>query len=372
MDSILSIAIDARPLAFPCSGIARYTSNLLREFASQDSPHRIFLYSDRPFDLGFPRPKHWKVRVGKVSIRGLSAAFAQVFFPIWALMDGIEAFWSPSLHLPLLLPPSIRKVITVHDMVWKRFPETAMRNVRFNGALLMPLSLSIADHVIAVSNFTRSEIVALFPNTKNKIRVVYEASGLIARETIGLCPQTSPYFLFVGSNEPRKNLKSLLLAYLEYRKLCPNPIDLVMAGSYQWGDFRVSDFVIINKLDSHVRQIQGADDSQLCALYAHARALVMVSLYEGFGLPLVEAMQWGVPLIASNNSAVAEIAGNAALLVDPLDTVAIAEAFRRLTEDEATRLRLANNAKARGRAFSWKQAATETMALITGTPELQN
>lgn len=93
--------------------------------------------------------------------------------------------------------------------------------------------------------------------------------------------------------------------------------------------------------------------------------MVLASLYEGFGLPLVEAMEWGIPLIASNTSSVAEIAGDAALLVDPLDTEAIAKAFGRMTEDVATRSNLAHNAKARGQQFSWKQTASETMAILS-------
>jgi glycosyltransferase involved in cell wall biosynthesis len=99
---------------------------------------------------------------------------------------------------------------------------------------------------------------------------------------------------------------------------------------------------------------------------------VLVSLYEGFGLPLVEAMQWGTPLIASNTSSVAEIAGDAALLVDPLDTDAIAKAFGQITDDESLRRDLSHRAEVRGKEFSWKKAASETMPLITGDLAVAN
>jgi len=118
-------------------------------------------------------------------------------------------------------------------------------------------------------------------------------------------------------------------------------------------------------LQTCVHLIQHVDDGVLSTLYAHAQALVLVSLCEGFGLPLVEAMEWGIPLIASNTSSVAEIAGDAGLLVDPNDTDAIAEAFARMTEDEAMRSKLAHNSKIRGQQFSWKQAATEIMAILS-------
>ena len=92
MNQALNIAVDARYLAIPNSGIGRYTANLLREFASQQSPHCIFLYSDRPFQLDFPLPEHWKVRTGRLRILALRIAFEQVFFPVWALKDGIDVF----------------------------------------------------------------------------------------------------------------------------------------------------------------------------------------------------------------------------------------------------------------------------------------
>jgi glycosyltransferase involved in cell wall biosynthesis len=326
--------------------------------------HRVFLYSYDSIQFGFSLPEHWRVRDSSVPVRGLSMAFAQLFFPVWAIRDEIDVFWSPVPQLPLLLPPGIRKVMTVHDMVWKRFPQTMTRASRLFETVLMPLALRTTDHVIADSQFTRSEVLTFFPGAKGKIDVVYLASSLRDDGPLVPCPIPRAYFLFVGSSEPRKNQERMLLAYVQYRKLTPHPFDLVIAGSYRWGDFNMIDFIRTNDLETYVHLIHHVEDNVLSALYANAQALVLVSLYEGFGLPLVEAMQWGIPLIASNTSSVAEIAGNAALLVDPLDTDAIAQAFRRMTEDSETRLELAQRAKKRGREFSWKQAASEIMALI--------
>jgi glycosyltransferase involved in cell wall biosynthesis len=377
MSTELNIAIDASFLALPNSGIGRYSTNLVREFAALQSPHRIFLYTDRPFQLQFPLPEHWTVRTGNqlilriLSILRLRIAFEQVVFPAWARKDGIDVYWSPINHLPVLLPSHIRKVFTLHDIVCKRFPQTVPRRLRAIEALLVPLSLRIADRVITDAQFTRSEVLAVFPEAKGKIDVVYLASNLRAEGETGSCPVSIPYFLFVGSNEPRKNLKRLLQAYIQYRKLSPSPIDLVIAGTYQWGEFSVIDFIQTNDLQPWVHVIQNADDTVLRALYAHAQALVMVSIYEGFGLPLVEAMQWAIPLIASNNSSVAEIAGDAALLVDPYDTDAIAQALRRMAEDPAIHSELACKSRIRGHQFSWKQAAAEVMASIVGDPAVE-
>jgi glycosyltransferase involved in cell wall biosynthesis len=366
MSTVLNIAIDASFLAFPNCGIGRYITNLVREFAAQQSPHRIFLYSSRPFQLQFPLPERWKVRTASLRSHRLRTTFEQVIFPIWARKDGIDVFWSPINHLPVLLPSNMRKVFTLHDVVCKRLPQIVPRRYRATEGLLIPLSIRIADQVIAASLFTRSEVLEFYPQARGKIDVVYEASNLRTDGATGHCPVSNPYFLFVGSMEPRKNLKRLLQAYIQYRKLSSCLIDLVIAGTYQWGGFSVIDFIQTNDLQSCVHVIQNADDTVLRALYAHAQALVMVSLYEGFGLPLVEAMQWGIPLIASNSSSVAEIAGDAALLVDPCDTDAIAQALRRMAEDPATRSELANKARIRGQQFNWKKAAAEVMALIVG------
>lgn len=364
MSRVLNIGIDACVLAHPCNGIGRYATSLLREFALQQLPHRVFLYSDRPFQLDYPLPEHWTVRSGAASSVRASAAHLRFIFPFWALRDGIDVYWSPSGYIPILLPPYIRTILTVHDMVWKRFPETMMRDGRIVKARTMPLSLRIADRLIADSQFTRSEILALLPRTKRKIDVVYLASSLRMDGVTGPCPMSAPYFLFVGSFEPRKNLERLLQAYIKYRKPNRFSFDLVIAGSDQWGSFSVSDFIQKNNLQSCVHLFQHLDDTALRALYAHAQALVLVSLYEGFGLPLVEAMQWSIPLIASNCSAVAEIAGNAALLVDPFDIGAIAQALNRMTEDQAKRAELADNSRIRGQQFSWKQAASNIMNVL--------
>ncbi len=363
---MISIAVDARPLAFPHNGIGRYTSSLVREFASQQFPHFIHLYSDRPFELGFALPSHWKIRTGKVSSDGLSTAFAQAIFPFWALKDRIEIFWSPRHQLPLLLPPGIRKVVTTHDVVWKRFPQTMRRLGPAVETLLTPFSLRIADQVIADSQFTRSELIALFPWVESKVRVVYLASSLPCEASNDSPPDSRPYFLFVGSCEPRKNLPGLLRAYTQYRSRSSHPIDLIIAGGDQWGEFSVTDFIRTNDLASSVRVIKHIDDAALCRLYAHAQALVLVAFYEGFGLPLVEAMQYGIPLVASNTGAIAEVSGNAAILVDPNNIDEIARALDQITEDPKARSTLASHARIRGLQFSWGKAASETMALIVG------
>lgn len=366
MSKVLNIAVDSRPLLSPNNGFGRYLSNLLREFAAANLPHRFHLYCEHPFELCFPLPEHWRIRTGTLEFRGSSTVTWQISFPVWAWQDKIDIFWSPRHQLPLCLPRRCRKVVTIHDIVWKRFPDTMHRKVLMLESLMVPLSLRIADQAITDSHFSKSEILSVFPRVGNKLEVVHLASSLRTEGETPPCPFSRPYFLSVGSYEPRKNLERMLRAYLRYRQDSREPCDLVIVGTGQWGTFNVSQFVTENQLHSCVHLIRRIDDSMLRSLYAHAHALVMVSLYEGFGFPLVEAMQWGLPLIASNTSSVAEVAGDAGISVDPHDTPSIAAAFRRIAEDEDLRAELAQKSLERGRQFSWQRAASETMALLTG------
>lgn len=370
MTRSLRIAVDGRPLAFPNSGIGRYTSSLLSEFARSGCPHQLFIYCDRPVRLAFEQPAHWKVRQANVGRRAMSTPFAQAVFPCWALADQIDVFWSPRHHLPLLLSPRVRKVVTVHDMVWRRFPNTMTGGGKLVESVLMPVSLRRANRIIAVSQFTRQEITACFPAVAARIDVIYEAStlpaSLAAVSSDKSLQHAKPYFLFVGSSEPRKNLARLLEAYRQYLSRQDTSLGLVIAGSYQWGDFDAQRFVEHHNIAHRVQFQRDIDDATLANLYANASALLLPSLYEGFGLPLVEAMQWGLPIITSKGSAMSEVAGDAALTVDPLDTDSICQAMHDLTDNATLCDQLAQRSKARGLQFNWRDSAMQTLAVLSG------
>ena len=219
----LNIAIDARVLSSSYNGNTRYVISLLQVFAQRSIPHHVFLYSPKRLTLSFKIPEHWKIRSGKTAGSRHNTPFAQVFFPLWAIMDGIDVFWSPIHQFPILLPPRIRKVITIHDLLWKRFPATMNMRARFLDGLLTPTSIYMANQVISVSEFTQKEIISQYPSMKHKIHVIHEASSLGPGKTSPPRLLPIPYFLCVGSNHPRKNLKRLLDAYIQYRNISPTP-----------------------------------------------------------------------------------------------------------------------------------------------------
>jgi glycosyltransferase involved in cell wall biosynthesis len=357
----MRIAVDVRPLAAPLTGIGRYTHSLLKHLI--DSDHEWFLYSDRPLKIELPRKSNVTLRHG-TSHGGTpgSLRWAQWKYVRWANQDDIELFWSPRHHLPLLLPVHIKQVVTIHDMVWRRYPETMMWKNLWLERLLMGSAIRSADRVICVSHFTASEVAEFYPSEMSKLTVVHEAATETSeRDTPTDTPQK--IILFVGTLEPRKNLPRLLRAYKRLVKTSDTP-KLVIVGGGGWGADNLADQISALGLSDHVQLRGYLSDQQLNALYASATCVIVPSLYEGFGLPVVEAMSHGVPVIASNTSSLPEVVGDAGLLIDPHSETEIADAITLLVTDHDLHAELSARARARNTEFSWQKAARETLTIF--------
>ena len=354
----MRIAVDARPLAVPLTGIGRYTRALLENMVPRG--HEWFLYSDRPLQVKAPAGA--QLRLGDApggSLRSLW--WSQWQFRRWAAQDGADLFWSPRHHLPLLPGGGLAQVVTIHDMVWKQFPETMLARNRLLERVLMGPSIRRADRVICVSRFTADEVASFYPAAAGKCRVIHEAA--VEDEFAGSLPAGVPdnYLLFVGTLEPRKNLPRLLRAYAD---LEADTLPLVIAGASGWGGDDLPGLLRQLGLEDRVLICGQVDDSSLQALYANAWCLLMPSLYEGFGLPVLEAMRHGVPAVVAAAGALPEVAGDAALLVDPCSETEMTDAMRRLQREPGLREELARGAARRAGEFSWQRAAGETLALF--------
>jgi glycosyltransferase involved in cell wall biosynthesis len=361
----MRIAVDARPLATPLTGIGRYTRALLEAMITRG--HQWFLYSDRPLHITLPEDPRLRIRHGDAK-GGTPASlrWTQWRYPRWAVQDDVDLFWSPRHHLPLLLNKRIAQVVTIHDVVWRQFPETMRpRNLLLERALMGP-SIRTADHVICVSRFTASEVSRYYPSAIGKCRVIHEAAE--ENVTLDRLPIGMPerYLLFVGTLEPRKNLPRLLRAYARLKGDEAVP-PLVIVGGGGWGGEDLPGLVAELELADRVKLCGHVADGELQALYAGASCLLMPSLYEGFGLPVLEAMQHGVPIIASSTSSLPEVAGDAGMLVNPYSEDEIANAIRRLVHEQGLHAELSQRASARSRQFSWQRAAEETLALFAST-----
>jgi len=248
--------------------------------------------------------------------------------------------------------------VTIHDVLFEDNPEFFTRFFRFRSRLLVKRSATRADLIVTVSEFTKRDLIDRYKINPGRIRVVYNAvdhsrftpdrDDVAMVKSLGLEPGN--YFLTVGRLEPRKNHARLIEAYQKTLKPRPN---LVIVGQPDFGFEGLQSQVKMYGLEQQVRFLQEIKDEALPALYRYASCLVYPSLAEGFGMPLLEAMASGVPVISSNTSAMPEVAEGAALLVDPYDVNAIADAMRTILGDPNT----ANSYRALGLAraaeFDW-------------------
>lgn len=304
------------------------------------------------------RAAHCKRRISKM-------LWSQTELPFWAKTDRLDLFWGTTHRLPIFLSKSIARVVTIHDLVWKHAGDTMRPLSQSLDSRLMPQAIKLADLLIAVSQNTAEEINAEFPAARNKVRVVYpgvtnfrEASNFSSLSSLGV---VRPYFLFVGTLEPRKNLRRLLEAFSRLPVESRSQVQCVIAGGRGWGGVDVKILVKEFGLEKDVVSVGFVSDSQLVTLYSHAKFLAMPSIYEGFGLPILEAMSFGTPVLASNTSAMPEVVGDAGLLINPFNVNDISEGLYLLLHNEAVRSELAKLTKKNTARFSWIKAANETM-----------
>lgn len=363
---MLKVGIDARLLAGPLTGIGRYTAELTGELVKQ--PGHFFLYSAHPIVVGDWQRANLTLRAAGFRTRAGRMLWSQSILPYWAARDDVDVFWGPTHRLPALLPSSIARVVTIHDLVWRHAGETMRPLSRFMEGRLFPQAVRLADRIMADSLSTARDLAALYPESASRTRVIYPGHAAlpdpldpVLLETLGI---DRPYVLFVGTLEPRKNLARLVEAYASLDAAIRDEFLLVIVGGKGWGGVDAGSLVANAGITDQVRILGYVEDAELDTLYAHARCLAMPSLYEGFGLPLVEAMAQGVPVLTSNRSSLPEVAGEAGHLVDPLDVSAIRAGLERLLKDDVYHARLAGKARETAEHFSWRQAAKETWAVF--------
>jgi len=267
------------------------------------------------------------------------------------------------------------QVATVHDMAWLLFPASVEEPRRSYYRWLVPRSLERVDAIVANSRSTAADTAKFFPRTADKIAVTpfgtpRWASGRIGRPDPVSRREGRPFFLFVGTLEPRKNLPRLLDAYEAFlsgeaaRQAGESSLpELVFAGGAGWKDAGLRQHMASLRDRGHLRVLGYCEQDRLWDLYRQARALVFPSLYEGFGLPILEAMAAGLPVLTSRRSGMAEVAGQAALLVDPEDPADIASGLARLAFDGDLCADLAARGPAWAQQWSWHRTADLTVDL---------
>jgi glycosyltransferase involved in cell wall biosynthesis len=360
------IGVDARQLSTQVSGIGRYNAEVLSRLV--DMGHEWFLYSHRPLSLGVWDRANVHVRTAGISHTYLRMLWSQTVMPWWASQDGLDLFWSPLHRLPLVMSPGLARVVTIHDLVWRHAGQTMRPLNRWLDQTLMPHAVRTSDRVVAVSDSTARDIEREMPFAAGRVRAIPLGAAELGepdpRESLAALGLSGPYFLFVGTLEPRKNLGRLLEAWSRLPPGLGGGTVLAVAGGAGWGGVDVQAMVLALGLQDRVRVLGFVSDQQLATLYAHALFLAMPSLYEGFGLPLLEATSRGVPVLTSDIASMPQVAGDAGLLVSPLDVDSIARGLAQMLGESRFRAELARHALASAQRFSWDLSARRTMEVF--------
>lgn len=268
------------------------------------------------------------------------------------------------LHTQYIVPlPSLsHTMVTIHDVLFESHPEYFTAMFRLRSRIFMRLAAYQASHVFTVSNYSKHEICQRYGLTSDQISVTYNGAdfnrfypgndGIEFIEKRGL--QSGMYFISVGRLEPRKNHITLLKAY---SKLGNNASRLVIIGQKDFGFEALFEEIADPKLRERVLVIEDAGDKELPALYRHALAFIYPSLAEGFGMPPLEAMASGVPVIVANNTALTEVVGDAGLLVGSKDTESLSQAICNIANDEELRNKLILLGFKQAKKFSWDDSA---------------
>jgi glycosyltransferase involved in cell wall biosynthesis/SAM-dependent methyltransferase len=370
----MKIAIDVSLAVGESAGVGSYTRGLLEGLAAIDPNNEYVLYSylDFPQSLQstFPQQPNFSLRMLQLEGEHWERMWSRADLPPQEALEAVQVLHSPFFNAPREHHGAL--VVTIHDvsfLLQPQFHTEANRLHCLQGTLNAAL---YADRIIAVSQQTKQDLMDYFSLPEERIHVIYEAPGKVyapernveviraVLERLGIFHN---FILFVGSLEPRKNLKTLLQAYASYVTRDAGEEWLVVAGGKGWLSDDLARVAADLGIAERVQFLGYVQETDLRVLYSAAKLFVYPSIYEGFGLPPLEAMACGAPVITSNTSALPEVAGDAALLIDPHDSEALHRAMQMVLRDADLRSSMRRRSLARAALFSWERAAEETLAV---------
>ena len=350
-------------------GLGRYAEELWKAVLKEDENIDLIPFALKG-DKSRPNPfnKDLSLNIKKINLdsRALMFMWSALGMPkIDSLLSDINLIHTVELDYPI---PSTRLpwVATVHDigpLTHKEYFSKSRPYIRKKG---LSMAAKRAEYIIAVSQATAFEVQNyLQKDLSDRIKVVHEGvdesffdrDEKIELDTIVRLPEGVPYFLWVGSINPRKNIKNVLSAFHKIADLVPH--HLVLAGGVGWDVDKLLSEIKLDKYSHKIHRPGYISNQQLKCLYQNAGAFVYVSIMEGFGLPILEAMASECPVITSNRSSMPEVAGNAALLVDPFEVDDIAVAMKNLADDVLKREQLVKKGLQRAKEFTWEKCALE-------------
>ncbi|KKR83611.1 MAG: Glycosyl transferase group 1 [Candidatus Daviesbacteria bacterium GW2011_GWA1_41_61] len=404
----MNIGFDAsRSFIGKRTGTENYSYQVLKHLAQLDHTNNYYIYLRPGAGLALQGQtlQDWPVNF-KFIIIPYPRLWTQFGLALQTFKDPLDILFIPAHTLPLIRKPGLKTVVTVHDLGAEYLPQTHQIKQRLYLSLMTHHQLKSATHLIAVSESTKKDLIAKIKIPEKKISVIYEGFNqelfaLVKDDVLNNVLREydlvkNSYLLFVGTIQPRKNLERLIRAYKGYlvggaqersqvstasrrtsgedapeipKRQDPQvkSLNLVLAGSKGWLSDEIYQLPTKLGIEDDVKFLGYVPDKHLPALYSGAKAFLYPSLFEGFGLPILEAFSCGCPVLTSTTSSTPEVAGDAAILVNPYSVDDITRGIKQITNDE----KLTNQLVAKGfeqvKKFSWEKAAKETLQILIDT-----
>ncbi len=346
-------------------GIGWFTYEVLRRLVVQHPEQEFIFFFDRAYSEKFVFGENVTLVVLHPPARH------PVLFVAWfegAVVRALKRYRADVFLSPdnfCALRTSVPTVLVVHDLAFLHYPEQVRQVDLWYYRFFMPRFLRKAAQIVTVSQFTRGDIQKQYNVPPDKIRVACNGcrktfKPLDSRAKFSIRKKQTegqPYFFYIGAVHPRKNVARLIQAFDTFKKATHAPLKLLIAGRFSWQTGSVKAAYEKSGFQHDIQFLGYVSDAALPKLMGAAFALTYVSLFEGFGVPLLEAMHCEVPIISSTASSLPEVAGEAALLVDPTDIQAIATAMQQLYESETLREELVAEGRQQRQQFNWQSAA---------------
>ena len=364
----MRIAVNTRfLLPHGLEGIGWYTHEVLRSLVEQHPDDQFLFLFDRPFDEKYVFGENVETRV----------IFPPARHPMlwWAWFEiGLpRAFkkWKPDVFLSpdgyASLSSKVPTVMVMHDLAYRHYPAQVPGLVYRYYDYYTPRFLQRTEEVVAVSEATREDILKQFPDlttpvsvAPNGVRAVFRATTRAEQESVReKYTDGDPYFFYVGAIHPRKNVARLIRAFDQFKRQTGSKTRLVLAGRLAWQTGAVEEALSKTAFREHIHLLGYLDQEELMQCLAAARALAYVSLFEGFGVPLLEAMWTETPILTSMSSSMPEVAGEAGLLVDPQSEESIVGGLVKLDQEPDLRKKLVEKGRQQRQKYSWERSAEQ-------------
>jgi glycosyltransferase involved in cell wall biosynthesis len=357
----MNIALDATESFWPVlTGTGVYTRELVRHLLPIAAPDHLTVLGIRADNLHTDFvPPHQLRLLRSPRYRSL---WSQIRLPLHLLNHRYDLLHVPGHKLPALSP--CPRLATIHDLAFLKFPETFQPLHRQRLVWFTQNAVRRSDRLIAISESTKRDLCELLRAAPEKITVIpHGVDRHLFHPGVAPAARPHPYLLSVGTLQPRKNYELLIRAFNELCRRHRDPVELLIAGQRGWLCEPIEHAAAQSPFAHRIHLLGYVPDPQLAALYRGAHLVAQPSLYEGFGIPLVEAMACGAPVVAANASAFPEVVGPAGILLDPRDQDAWTTTFLSLLESPAQRAELSRQALARSAHFTWERTARETLAV---------